>query len=66
MALATTKENSEYKSVEDRIDNILIKNGYVIPEYVKTGEKTIKYGVNGIDTKLNALYIIMKRGLINE
>ena len=66
MALATTKENSEYKSVEDRIDNILIKNGYVIPEYVKTGEKTIKYGVNGIDTKLNAFYIIMKRGLINE
>lgn len=55
------KEKNSYLEALERVNNIITANGYIIPEYIKTEEKTKKYGAKGIDIKINAVYILMRK-----
>jgi hypothetical protein len=59
-SLLSNKQN-DYREALERVNNIIMTNGYVIPEYVKTDGKIKKYGVAGIDIKINAMYILMRK-----
>ncbi|MGM0507634.1 MAG: hypothetical protein ACQERZ_00455 [Fusobacteriota bacterium] len=49
----------EAMEIKKELDQIIMDNNYIIPEYVKQNNNIYKYGEEGIDLNLAAEYILM-------